>query len=175
LHILIILQPPIAHRRLSRNSQFILSLSICLTTSLSAHTEIFDLNVILRDLCSPLPILLYTINNYAKQSKEAKGRGSQSRRLRPQSFHASGSPRPRHATSGENPLPLCKQASNSENPQSSPMTWATKLGAKATPTPHLPTPARAALPQTFHTVANDTSAPLLFLNPPNLQLTRRFS
>jgi hypothetical protein len=55
------------------------------------------------------------------------------------------------------------------------MTWATKMGAKATPTPNMPTPPHAAIPQTFHTVANDTTAPLPFENPPHLEFTRRFS
>jgi hypothetical protein len=55
------------------------------------------------------------------------------------------------------------------------MTWATKLGAKTTPTPNLPTPPRAAIPQTFHTVASDTAAPLPFENPSHLQLIGRFS
>ena len=38
----------------------------------------------------------------------------------------------------------------------------------------MPTPSRAAIPQTFHTVAIDTTAPLLFENPPHLLLTGRF-
>ena len=71
----------------------------------------------------------------------------------------------RYATTGENPPSLSgKQASNSENPESSPMTWATKWGANSTPTTNLPTPSRAVIPQIFHTVANDTAAPLPFDN-----------
>jgi len=55
------------------------------------------------------------------------------------------------------------------------MTSATKLGAKTAPTPNLPTPPRAAIPQTFHTVASDTTAPLPLENPPHLKLIGRFS
>jgi hypothetical protein len=54
------------------------------------------------------------------------------------------------------------------------MTWATKLGGNSTPTINLPTHSRAVIPQIFHTVANDTAAPLPFDNPPHLQLTWRF-
>ncbi len=55
------------------------------------------------------------------------------------------------------------------------MIWVTKLGGNSTPTTNLPTPSRAVIPQTFHTVASDTTAPLPFGNPPHLQLTARFS
>jgi len=67
------------------------------------------------------------------------------------------------------------QASHSDIHEPSPMTWATKLGAKTTPIPALPTTPRVAIPQIFHTVANDTATPLQFKNPPHLQLTGRFS
>ena len=109
------------------------------------------------------------------QNNSRKGRGSQSRRPQPKSVHTSGSARSRHVTHGEIPPPLSgKHASNSEIPESSPITWATKLGANLTPTTNLPTPPHAVIPQTFHTVAIDTAAPLPFDNSPHLQLTRRF-
>ncbi len=37
------------------------------------------------------------------------------------------------------------------------------------------TPTGAAIPQTVHTVANETVAPLPFENPPHLQFNGRFS
>ena len=61
---------------------------------------------------------------------------------------------------GGNPSPLSgKHASTYENPESPRMTWATKLGANSTPTTTIPTPFRAVIPKTLHTVARDTSAP----------------
>ena len=110
------------------------------------------------------------------KSNHGTGRGSQSRRPQPQSFDASGLARPRHAESGDTPPHFGgKQASNINNPESPTTTWSTKVGAKPTPTSNLPTPSRAAIPQTFHTVDSDTTAPLPFESSPHLQLTGRFS
>ena len=70
------------------------------------------------------------------QKNSGKCRGSQSRRPQPKLFHASGSARSRHATSGENPPAFSgNQASKSEYHESSPMTWATKWGRNPPPLP----------------------------------------
>jgi hypothetical protein len=108
------------------------------------------------------------------QSNPRKGRGSESRRPKHQSYHASGSARSRHPTGDNPPLFFGNQATISDTPESSRRNG-TKIGAKATLTPNPTTHYRAALPQTFDTIASDTAAPLPFENPPHLQLRGRFS
>ncbi len=72
-------------------------------------------------------------------------------------------------------LPHAKKTATHKNRDHTPRSWAERVSPNLNHVAPLPTPTGAATPQTFHTAASDTVAPLPFENPPHLQLTERFS